>query len=66
MGYVEGQTPEIARQLLALADEHDIDQSEVHVVDNGFEVPDALSDAYAATLGTDEKPKRGRAKAQEE
>ena len=65
MGYVEGQTPEVAQKLLALADEHDIDQSEVRAVDGGFEVPDDLSDAYAETLGKDDKPKRGQAKSKE-
>ena len=65
MGYVAGQTTEIAQALLALADEHDIDQSEVKATDGGFEVPDELSDAYADTLGKDDKPKRGQAKSKE-
>lgn len=63
MGFVAGQTTEIAQALLALADDNDIDQSQVVAVEGGFEVPDELSDAYGATLGND-KPKRGQKKAE--
>lgn len=47
--FVWGKSPEMARALLAAAEDLGIDAMEVHAVGHGFIVPDPVWDAVAAT-----------------
>jgi hypothetical protein len=53
---VHPKSPQVARDLLALAAEHGYESRDVRARDDAFEVPDALGDLYAASLITEAPP----------